>query len=140
MHNNLTAFAANGIPAAIAAVLTYLFGPFEGPLIVLVAVMALDYVTGVASAAVRKQLSSYLGFKGLVKKGFILALVALGCMLDKLAPSTHGAVRNAVCMFYIANEGLSILENAGEMGLPLPAALSAAITKLRGKASDEEAD
>ena len=60
-------------------------------------------------------------------------MVALAALIDRLVPATNGAVRSAVCMFYIANEGLSILETAGTLGLPLPAALSGALQKLHNK-------
>lgn len=114
MNNNLI----TGVLAGVSGVLSYIFGPWDAMIMVLIAVVALDYITGVAYAAVSKTLSSVIGFKGLLKKVFIFVLVALSTMLDKLVPATNGAVRSAVCMFYIANEGLSILENAGRIGLP----------------------
>ena len=115
----------------MSGVLSYIFGPWDAMIMVLIAVVALDYITGVAYAAVSKTLSSVIGFKGLLKKVFIFVLVALSTMLDKLVPATNGAVRSAVCMFYIANEGLSILENAGRIGLPMPEALKGALVKLK---------
>lgn len=127
-----------GVLGVIAAAATYLFGPWDAMIMVLLAVTALDYATGVACAAVAKELSSSVGFKGLVKKVFTFVLVALAAMLDKLVPSTNGAVRSAVCMFYIANEGISILENAGGLGLPLPNALKKALLKLQEKEEAEE--
>lgn len=126
-----------GVLGVIAAAATYLFGPWDAMIMVLLAVTALDYVTGVACAAVAKELSSSVGFKGLVKKVFTFVLVALAAMLDKLVPSTNGAIRSAVCMFYIANEGISILENAGALGLPLPNALKKALVKLQEEDSEE---
>lgn len=114
MNNNLI----TGVLAGVSGVLSYIFGPWDAMIMVLIAVVALDYITGVAYAAISKTLSSVIGFKGLLKKVFIFVLVALSTMLDKLVPATNGAVRSAVCMFYIANEGLSILENAGRIGLP----------------------
>jgi len=126
-----------GVLGVIAAAATYLFGPWDAMIMVLLAVTALDYVTGVACAAVAKELSSSVGFKGLVKKVFTFVLVALAAMLDKLVPSTNGAVRSAVCMFYIANEGISILENAGALGLPLPNVLKKALVKLQEEDSEE---
>lgn len=109
MNNNLI----TGVLAGVSGVLSYIFGPWDAMIMVLIAVVALDYITGVAYAAVSKTLSSAIGFKGLLKKVFIFVLVALSTMLDKLVPATNGAVRSAVCMFYIANEGLSILEKRG---------------------------
>lgn len=120
-----------GFFAAAGGALAYLFGPWDAPIMVLLGVVAMDYLTGVACAAVAKELCSTVGFKGLVKKVFIFMLVALAAMLDKLVPATNGAVRSAVCMFYIANEGISILENAGRLGLPLPEALKNMLAKLK---------
>ena len=99
MNNNLI----TGVLAGVSGVLSYIFGPWDAMIMVLIAVVALDYITGVAYAAVSKTLSSVIGFKGLLKKVFIFVLVALSTMLDKLVPATNGAVRSAVCMFYIAN-------------------------------------
>ena len=137
MHNNMTQFLTRGIPAALGGALGYLFGPWDAPIMVLLCVVCLDYITGVIGAAVRKCVDSGVGFKGLFKKVLIFVLVALAALVDKLAPATNGAVRTAVCMFYIANEGLSILENAGKLGLPLPGPLKRALQKLQ---ADEGAD
>ena len=126
------------IAAAVGGALAWLFGAWDPLIMVLVAVMVLDYITGVADAAVAGTLSSAVGFKGLLKKIFILILVALAALIDRLVPATNGAVRSAVCMFYIANEGLSILENAGTLGLPLPEALRGALQKLHNKGNTIE--
>lgn len=134
MNNEIV---TGGLLAAIGGALAYLFGPWDAPIIVLLCVVAMDYLTGVAYAAVSKELCSTVGFKGLVKKVFIFVLVALAAMLDKLAPATNGAVRSAVCMFYIANEGISILENAGRLGLPLPETLKNALAKLHAEEKAE---
>ena len=128
MNNDII---AGGVFAGLGGVLAYLFGPWDAPIMVLLGVVAMDYLTGVACAAVAKELCSTVGFKGLLKKVFIFILVALAAMLDKLVPATNGAVRSAVCMFYIANEGISILENAGRLGLPLPEALKSMLAKLQ---------
>lgn len=134
--NNVT-IAAGGVMGAIGAAASYVFGPLDALLMVLLAVVAMDYLTGIACAAIARELNSAVGFKGLAKKVFIFLLVALSAMLDKLAPATNGAVRSAVCMFYIANEGISILENAGRLGLPLPRQLKDALVKLQEKEDKE---
>ncbi len=131
MQENLVYYLTRGIPAALAGALSYLFGPWDAPIAILLCVVCLDYITGVINAAIHKTVSSAVGFSGLLKKVLIFVLVALAALLDKLVPATNGAVRTAVCMFYIANEGLSILENAGSMGLPLPRALKSALEKLK---------
>ena len=132
MNNNLI----TGVLAGVSGVLSYIFGPWDAMIMVLIAVVALDYITGVAYAAVSKTLSSVIGFKGLLKKVFIFVLVALSTMLDKLVPATNGAVRSAVCMFYIANEGLSILENCALMDVPVPKPLRDALEALKNKGND----
>ena len=133
MNENMTSLLTGGIPAAIGAILGYLFGPWDAVIMVLLCVVSLDYITGAIGAAVHKCMDSSVGFAGLFKKVFIFVLVALAALLDKLVPSTNGAVRTAVCMFYIANEGLSILENAGKIGLPIPEPLQNALQKLKSK-------
>ena len=132
MNNNLI----TGVLAGVSGVLSYIFGPWDAMIMALIAVVALDYITGVAYAAVSKTLSSVIGFKGLLKKVFIFVLVALSTMLDKLVPATNGAVRSAVCMFYIANEGLSILENCALMDVPVPKPLRDALEALKNKGND----
>ncbi len=126
--------------AAIGGVLVYLFGPCDALIIALVAVVVIDYITGVMCAAFKHVLSSNEGFKGLLKKVGIFALVALASLLDKLVPSTNEAVRASVCIFYIANEGISILENVGEMGVPLPKILKDILGKLNSDGSNKADD
>ena len=121
----LAAFAAAG---GIAA---YLFGPWDALLVALLAAIVLDYLTGVAVAAVQRTLSSAVGWRGVLKKAVILLIVCLGTLLDRLLEDSNGAVRAAVCLFYIANEGLSVLENAGALGLPLPETLKRALARLQ---------
>ena len=117
--------------AALGGVAAYLFGPWDALLVALLAVIALDYLTGGAAAAARRALSSAAGWRGLLKKAVILLVVCLGTLLDRLLEQTNGAVRAAVCLFYIANEGLSVLENAAALGLPLPEALRRALAGLQ---------
>lgn len=116
-------------------VLSFIFGPWNPLLAVLLCVIALDYVTGIMSAAVNGSLNSRRGFYGILKKIFILLIVALAALVDRFLPMTNQAVRSTVSMFYIANEALSIFENAGEMGIPLPKALTNAIERLKEKDS-----
>ena len=126
------------IPALLGGIAAYLWGPWDALIVVLIGVVVMDYVTGVLSALVRKTLCSTACFTGILKKVLIFVLVALAALLDRLVPATNDAVRAAVIIFYIANEGISILENAGEIGLPLPDALKNALSKL--KAQDETQD
>jgi len=124
--------------ATLGGIAAYLWGPWDALLIALVACVVLDYVTGVIKAAVLKELDSAVGFWGILKKLFIFALVALATIIDRAVPAANQAIRAAVVIFYIANEGLSILENAGEMGLPLPAVLKTALAKMKQEADDDD--
>ena len=126
--------------AAIGGIASYLWGPWDSLCITLVAFVVIDYVTGVTKAAILKQLDSSVGLRGLLKKLFIFALVALGTMVDRIVPEANGAIRSAVMVFYIANEGLSIVENAAQMGLPLPDALKNALAKLGGASSANKSE
>lgn len=126
--------------AGIGGIATYMWGPWDALIIALVAMVAIDYITGIIKAAVQGKLSSLVGFKGLLKKVAIFLLVAVGVMVDKIIPATNEAVRSAVIFFYIANEGLSILENAGELGLPLPAALKKSLEKMKDKETGPDID
>ena len=128
MSNTLSACKA-GL-AALGGVATYLWGPWDALLIVLIAVIALDYLTGILNAGVHGRLSSAVGFRGLLKKIAIFMMVALASLVDKLVPGGNSAVRAAVCTFYIANEGISILENAAGLGLPLPGILRKMLQQL----------
>lgn len=105
--------------AAIGGLLVWMFGPWDTLVSVLLAFVVLDYITGLINAGIKHDLKSSVGFIGLAKKVMIFLLVALAALLDRVVP-TNGAIRAAVCLFYIANEGISILENAGAIGLPLP--------------------
>ena len=124
-----------GAAAAIGGIAAYIWGGWDPLIIVLVAMVSIDYITGVINAGLQHGLSSQVGFKGLLKKIVIFMIVAVGTLIDRIIPATNAAVRTAVCMYYIANEGLSILENAAEMGLPLPSALK----KVLGQIGAEEA-
>ena len=122
-----------GAIAALGGAAAYLWGPWDALINALIALVALDYVTGVICAAANKRLSSEIGFKGLIKKELIFALVAVAGVADKVIPATNQAIRAAVILFYIANEAISILENAAELGLPVPEKLKAVLIKTKGE-------
>ncbi|WP_341481007.1 phage holin family protein [Lawsonibacter faecis] len=132
--------------AAIGSVLANLFGGWDVTLQVLIGCMAVDYATGWVVAAVFKKspkseggaLESRAGFKGLVRKVGILALVLVAVWLDKLLGAAY--VRVAVCLFFIANEGLSILENLGLMGVPLPPFLKNMLEAMKEKSGNGKAE
>ncbi len=116
--------------AFFCGILAYLWGPFDALLLSLVVMVVLDYLSGVIKAIVNKQLSSEVGWKGLLKKLMLFLLIGLGCVIDRLL-DCNGVIRAALCSFYIANEALSVLENFGAMGLPLPDFLKKILVKLR---------
>ncbi len=126
------------ISAAVCGVCGFLWGQADGFLYALIAFMTIDYITGVIVACVGHRLSSEVGFKGIAKKVLILALVAVGHILDVHVLGGGAACRSAVIGFYLANEGISILENAGELGLPLPKKLIAVLKQLKDKEDDEK--
>jgi len=123
------------IVAITSSLVTYLFGGWTALIKILVAFVVIDYATGVLAAAINGKLNSNIGLKGIAKKVFIFVIVACGHLVDN-ALGTQDIVRDAAIYFYIANELLSILENAGEIGLPVPDVLKNAIERLKGKGED----
>ena len=123
------------IVAIGGSLVTYLFGGWSALIQILVAFVVIDYVTGVLAAGVRREISSSVGGRGIARKVLIFVLVACGHLVD-MALGTADVIRDAVIYFYIANELLSIIENAGEIGLPVPDILKNAIERLKGKEQD----
>lgn len=104
--------------AGICGGLTYVFGGLDAVLKILIIMMAIDYITGVCTAIYRKELCSRTGFNGILKKAAILCIVACAHMLGNAMGVAE--IRSAVIGFYIANEGISIVENAASLGVPMP--------------------
>ena len=102
-------------------------------MIALIVLMTLDYVSGVMCAIIDKKLSSAVGFKGICKKVFILMLVGVAHIIDLHVVGTRSALRGAVICFYMSNEGLSLLENAAHIGLPIPDKLRDILSQLHDK-------
>lgn len=115
----------------IGAVIGFLFGEITGLFIAIIALMALDYITGVLCGIAAKELSSETGFKGLVKKLMVLVIIAVGHLVDCYIIGTGSALMTAVILFFAANEGISILENAAMLGLPIPKKLRDILEQLR---------
>lgn len=107
-------------------------------MIALVAFVAIDYVTGVMCAVTDKNLSSGVGFKGICRKVIIFMLVGVANILDTRVIVTGSVLRSAVIFFYLSNEGISLLENAGHLGLPIPEKLKAVLEQLHDRAEKEE--
>ncbi|HEL1738447.1 TPA: phage holin family protein [Streptococcus suis] len=106
--------------STIGGIIGSIFGELDGFLYALLVFMVIDYLTGIMAAILEKNLSSSIGKKGIFKKVMIIFLVAMAHMLDLHVVKQGGAVRTAVIFFYFSNEGLSILENATRLGLPIP--------------------
>ena len=118
--------------------LGYMLGGMDGLLIALIVMMTIDYITGIMCAIVDKKLSSAIGFKGITKKGFILMLVGVANIIDVHVVGTGSALRGATVCFYLSNEGLSILENAVQLGLPVPEGLRDALSQLHGRKKKDQ--
>ena len=119
--------------ALTGGVLGWMLGGFDSLIYALIAFVALDYVTGVLLAIVNKKVSSEIGFRGIFKKVLIFVLVALGNIIDQYVICSGSTLRTMLIMFYLSNEGISIIENTGQMGLPFPEKLKAAIQQLKDK-------
>lgn len=118
------------ILAGIGTGLVYLWGGFDVAMQCLLIAIALDYVSGIIKAFVLKQLSSTVGFRGILKKVGILVVVALAVLIDRVTGES-GAIRTLVIYYFVANEGLSIIENAGKAGLPIPHSIKEALEALK---------
>ena len=131
---------ADGIAGAAGAVLGFLFGEVTGIFWALIAFMSLDYITGIIAAIARGELSSKTGFTGLAKKLLILVFVAVGHIVDTYVLSGAAAAMSAVMLFYIANEGISIIENSSKLGLPIPDKLKKIMVQIKEKGETDNED
>lgn len=118
------------IMANVATVFIYIFEGIDVALICLLIAIVIDYISGIIKAFVTKQLSSQIGLKGILKKVGILCIVALSVLVDRITGET-GAIRTLVIYYFVANEGLSIIENIAATGIPIPASLKKALKVLR---------
>lgn len=119
--------------------LGYFLGDCDGLLLALVLFAVADYITGVMCAVADKKLSSEVGFKGICRKVIIFMLVSIAHIIDVNVIATGSVLRTAVIFFYLSNEGVSLLENAGHLGLPIPEKLKVVLEQLhdRSEKSDE---
>lgn len=117
--------------------LGYFLGGYDGILYALIVFMVVDYITGVMCAINDKKLSSAVGFKGICRKVLILMLVGIANLLDVTIIGTGAVLRTAVIFFYLSNEGVSLLENAGHLGLPIPEKLKDILAQLHDRAEKE---
>ena len=124
--------------AAIGGGIGWFLGGADGFLYALIAFVVIDYITGVMCAIADKKLSSEVGFKGLCRKVLIFILVGAANIIDVQIIGTGSVLRTAVIFFYISNEGLSLIENAGHLGLPIPEKLKAVLEQLHDRAEKED--
>ena len=115
----------------VGGIIGFLFGELDGLLTALLTVIVIDYATGLVCAKIKRNLSSSVGFKGIAKKGFMLSIVVIANIIDTQVIKSGSAFKSAVICFYLANEGISILENAGSIGVPLPKKLKDILIQLR---------
>lgn len=120
----------NFITGTLATALVYFLGGWDIALQTLLIVIVLDYITGICKAIYNKKINSSVGLKGIMKKIGYLIIVAVAVILDNITGNT-GAIRTLVIYFFVANEGISILENWGGMGLPLPQKLTDTLEQLK---------
>lgn len=131
---------AQFIFAAIGGWLGYFLGGCDGLLYALIAFAVIDYITGVMCAAADKKLSSEVGFKGICRKVLIFLLVGVANILDANIIGAGCVLRTAVIFFYLSNEGVSLLENAAYLGLPIPKKMKDILVQLHDRSENEEDD
>ena len=124
--------------AAVGGWLGWFLGGADGFLYALIAFVVIDYITGVMCAIVDHKLSSAVGFKGIFKKVLIFIMVGVGNIIDVQVLGQAGVLRTAVIFFYLSNEGVSMLENAGHLGLPIPAKLKEVLEQLHDRTEKED--
>lgn len=125
---------------AVGGWLGYFLGGCDGLIIALVVFVAVDYLTGVMCAISDKKLSSEVGFQGICRKVLIFLLVGIAHILDAQVIGTGSVLRTAVIFFYLSNEGVSLLENAAHLGLPVPEKMKDILAQLHDRAENTESE
>lgn len=124
--------------ASIGSLIMWYIGGADGLIYALISFVTVDYVTGVAVAVMNRKLSSSVGFKGIARKVIIFLLIGVAHLVDTYVTNSNTLLRSAVCCYYIANEGISILENASLIGLPIPKKLREVLIQLKQKGDDTD--
>lgn len=106
--------------AGVCTGVTYIFGGWDLAMLTLITFIVIDYLTGLLKAFVTKEISSAIGYKGIAKKGGIFVVLIISVALDRLLNTGNWVFRTLTCFFYIANEGISIIENLAAIGVPIP--------------------
>ena len=122
--------------SAVGGWLGYFLGGCDGLLYALIAFVVIDYITGLMCAIINRELSSAVGFKGIFRKVLIFLLVGIANIIDVQVIGTGAVLRTAVIFFYISNEGVSLLENAGHLGLPIPEKIKTVLEQLHDRAEN----
>lgn len=128
---NAREFGFSTFIASVGTILCSRLGGWDSTLKVLVALMVIDYVTGFLGAIKNKQVNSEIMFWGGIRKGLILAVVIIAVLLDEMVGNTEPILRTLAIYFYVAREGISVTENLGIMGVPLPTSISRVLTQLQ---------
>lgn len=127
------------LSSALCGLAGFLWGQLDGLMIALIAFICLDYITGLIVGSAQHKLNSQVSFTGLLKKTLILIIVAIAHIIDtQVLGGTASVFRSSACGLYIANEGLSILENCGKLGVPYPKKLREVLEQLHDKNDKEE--
>lgn len=124
--------------AAVGGWLGYFLGGCDGLLFALLAFVVIDYITGIMCAVNDHTLSSEVGFRGICRKIMIFLMVGIGNILDVNVIGTGSALRTAIIFFYISNEGVSLLENAAHLGLPIPETVKDVLEQLHDRTKEEK--
>lgn len=124
--------AATLVSAGLGTILYFLFGEFDIALQCLLVFIVLDYISGLIKAVINRELSSKTGLRGILKKVGFLIIVAVGVLVDRITGGS-GTVRSLVIYYFVANEGLSIIENLGQAGLPIPKSIKNTLKMLKNQ-------
>jgi len=126
------------ILAGLGGWLGWFLGGWDGTVLLLIAFITIDYLTGVMCAIDNRSLSSEIGYKGIFRKCFMLMIVGMGAMIDSKILKTGEVLRTAIIFYYISNEGISILENATRLGVPFPEKLTVVLEQLKDEGGDDD--
>ena len=126
--------------SALGGWLGFFLGGLDGLLTALIAFVVIDYITGVMCAVIDRELNSAVGFRGIFKKIVIFTLVGIAHIMDSQVIGSGSGLRSAVICFYLSNEGLSLLENAAHIGLPIPDRMKDVLAQLHGRTDEKKDD
>lgn len=128
----------NFVVAGISTICTWIFGGWDMALYILILFMVIDYITGVIKSYLTKELSSNIGFNGLVRKTTIFLVLFVAVGVDRILNNDNWIFRTLTCYFFVANEGISIIENVSVIGIPVPKKLIEALKQLKGEDENEQ--